>query len=186
MEKIYKKPGFTLLEMIVATAIFSIVSTICIGVYILTMKANTKIIAMQRVQNEMRFAMDYISREVRLGNVDYSYYPDFTVKNPITELALEDNSGNKIFFRKQVKLVGGKNNTFLQVKYNDSGWSDVTGNSVSVKDMYFYISPTISTEKLAGDLNKQTLVTIVMTFVDNRDGAEILLQTTVSARNYIK
>ncbi|HNV97546.1 MAG TPA: prepilin-type N-terminal cleavage/methylation domain-containing protein [bacterium] len=177
--------GFTLLEMIVATAIFVIVSTICIGIYILTMKANTKVIAMQKVQNEIRFAMDYISREIRLANVNYDYYTDSMSMNPAEELALEDNFSNKVFFRKisRINEETEKENNFLQVKYNNSDWSDITGDNINVKDLYFYISPS-QYPPTEDDFNKQSLVTITMKLVDNRDQSEIFLQTTISSRNY--
>lgn len=180
-KKIKNRPGFTLLEMIVATAIFVIVSTICIGIYILTMKANTQVISMQKIQNEMRFAMDYISREVRLGTIYYDYYENSEIQNPVDVLALEDNFSNRVFFRRvERENEDGEINGFLQVQYNNSNWSDITGNNVNVEDLYFYIDPITS------DVKNQNIVTIVMRFFDDRDESEILLQTTISARNYIK
>lgn len=187
IKKIRNFSGFTLLEMIVATAIFVIVSTICIGIYILTMKANTKVIAMQKVQNEMRFAMEYISREIRLASIDYDYYTDFTIINPTEILALEDNFSNRVFFRKMVRQdeETGEENGFLQVKYNNSDWGDITADNINVKDLYFYITPA-RYPATVNDFNKQSIITIVMKFIDSKDQSETILQTTISARNYTK
>ncbi|MDD4290258.1 MAG: prepilin-type N-terminal cleavage/methylation domain-containing protein [Patescibacteria group bacterium] len=185
IKKIKKLSGFTLLEMIVATAIFVIVSTMCIGIYILTIKANTRVIIMQKIQNEMRFAMDYISREIRLANIDYDYYTDFKITNPSEELALEDNFSNRVIFRKITRENEelGEEIGFLQVKYNNSDWVDITANNVNLKDLYFYISPT-QYPATNDDFNKQPLVTIVMKFVDEGNQLETFLQSTISARNY--
>lgn len=174
MKKINKNLGFTLLEMIVATAIFAIVSTICIGIYLATIKANAKISAMQKIQNEIRYNVDYISREIRLGSINYDYYNN--IENPESVLALYDNSKNTIFFR--------KNNKYIQTSSDNITWNDLSGDNVDVRSLYFYISPIKDPKKLSVSTTKQELVTIVMEVFDKNLESSIKIQTTVSSRNY--
>lgn len=175
LSKIKKqKSGFTLLEMVVATAIFSIVSTICIGIYISTIKANAKISAMQKVQNEIRYMIDYMAREIRLGSVDYVFYSN-DINNPIEELAIFDSSKNPIFFK--------NSNGYLQVKRGDSDWSDISGDNVKINSLYFYIYPEKYPIPVDSPI-KQELIKIVIDVFDKNENSNMLIQTTISSRNY--
>jgi len=63
---IYQR-GFTLLEMIVAIFIFSIVVTIASGAMLSMINANRKAQALKTVMNNMNLALDSMSRDVRFG-----------------------------------------------------------------------------------------------------------------------
>lgn len=59
--------GFTLLEMIVAIFIFSIVVTIASGAMLSMINANRKAQALKTVMNNVNLALDSMSRDIRFG-----------------------------------------------------------------------------------------------------------------------
>ena len=62
--------GFTLVEMIVAIALFAIVMVVCVGALLALVTANRKAQALQSVMNNLNIALDGMARSVRMGN-DY-------------------------------------------------------------------------------------------------------------------
>jgi prepilin-type N-terminal cleavage/methylation domain-containing protein len=63
-----KSKGFTLIEIIVSLAIFSIVAVIAIGALVRVTGANRQAQAIQSGVNNVSFLLDAISREMRVGS----------------------------------------------------------------------------------------------------------------------
>ena len=62
--------GFSLIEMIVALGIFSIVVTTAVGSLIVVINNNQKLQAEQSIMTNLAFALDSMTREIRMG---YAY-----------------------------------------------------------------------------------------------------------------
>ncbi len=62
-----KTKGFTLIEMIVSLAIFSIIVTMSVGSLLALIAANQKLQSEQSVMTNLTFALDSMTREVRTG-----------------------------------------------------------------------------------------------------------------------
>ena len=62
--------GFTLVEMIVAIALFAIVMLVCVGTLLALVNANRKAQALQSVMNNLNITIDGMVRAVRMGT-DY-------------------------------------------------------------------------------------------------------------------
>lgn len=60
--------GFTLVEMIVAIALFSIVMIVSVGALLALVNASRKAQALQSVMNNLNIALDGMARTVRMGN----------------------------------------------------------------------------------------------------------------------
>lgn len=60
-------PGFTLVEMIVAVALFAIVMLVAVGALLSLTGANRKAQALQSVMNNLNIALDGMVRNVRMG-----------------------------------------------------------------------------------------------------------------------
>ena len=65
--------GFTLVEMIVALMIFSVVATVALGAVIKVISANRKAQTLQSAVTNMNFALDAVSRDLRVGSSYYCY-----------------------------------------------------------------------------------------------------------------
>ncbi len=62
-----RKKGFTLIEMIVSLAIFSIVAVVALGALTKIISANKKAQALQAAFTNLNFALESMSRELRVG-----------------------------------------------------------------------------------------------------------------------
>lgn len=62
------KRGFTLVEMLVAVALFSIVMLVCVSSLLALVAANRKMHALQSVMNNLNVSLDGMVREIRMGS----------------------------------------------------------------------------------------------------------------------
>jgi prepilin-type N-terminal cleavage/methylation domain-containing protein len=69
-----KASGFTLVEVIIASSIFTIVSLIGVTVFINVTRIQRKIALENAIYEDGRFMMERISREIRANTVDYEEY----------------------------------------------------------------------------------------------------------------
>ena len=65
-----KDKGFTMVELIVAIAIFSIVITIVVSLFMTALKGYRKNLALQNVQDNARFIVDFIAKELRMATIN--------------------------------------------------------------------------------------------------------------------
>lgn len=65
--------GFTLVEMMVSLMVFSIVMTISVGTLLIMIDVNAKAQALYSSMTNVSFALDSMTREIRMG---YGYYCD--------------------------------------------------------------------------------------------------------------
>ena len=66
-----KKSGFTLIEIIVSLALFSVVITIAVGALLILITSNRQLQNEQSVLSNLSFALDSMTREIRTGS---NYY----------------------------------------------------------------------------------------------------------------
>jgi prepilin-type N-terminal cleavage/methylation domain-containing protein len=68
-----RQQGFTLIEMIVSLGIFAVVAVIAAGALLKVLDANRKSINLKNATNNLNFALESMSREMRVGG---NYYCD--------------------------------------------------------------------------------------------------------------
>lgn len=101
MKSFRSQSGFTLVEMIVALAVFSVVVTISIGALLMLIVTNQQLQAEQSVMTNLSFALDSMTREIRTG----TRY--FCAEGPNRNAAID---GHQVF-RDSEDLVGMANDT---------------------------------------------------------------------------
>jgi len=69
--KVSGNRGFTLIEMIVSLALFTVVAVVSIGALLKIMDANRKSITLKTVTNNINFALESMTREMRVGTQYY-------------------------------------------------------------------------------------------------------------------
>ncbi|MFH1171725.1 MAG: type II secretion system protein [bacterium] len=168
-QRIQTSPGgFTIVEMLVVVAIFSIATLIATNIFVIINRSSQRVAAAQKVQGDLRFALEAITREVRFGTVDYECYdssatlgnapcdlsptlPDLLSTTGKTALlALRDANGNRIRY----EVINDTNGIpKLQVCYIDvtteeltkcnaaSSWQIVTSEDVRITNGDFYVYP---------------------------------------------
>lgn len=126
------KSGFTLIEMLVAMAIFIIVIGVYMSIFVSTTKMHAKIIAIQKVQNEIRYVTETLSSNIRMGTINYNYYDEERTSNPKTTLALIDNAGSTIFYKAEGGTFKTSNDAF--------SWTNISYGNIYFNRMDFYIT----------------------------------------------
>ena len=186
MKNSKQKNGFLLMEMIIATALFLTVTTISIGIFLSVTKANTKINAMQKVENEIRYIVEMISKEIKIGTIYYDYYDivySDNFDNPISILALTDNADNVSYFKLN------ENGVIQMSLDNGTNWSDLSTDNIIVDSLDFYLLPDSDPFKPGSTEVSQPMVTLFLEAHynkgDSSDG-KIRVQTTISSRQYEK
>lgn len=193
--------GFTLMEMVVAVAIFVTTAIIVTDIYLATQRAQTKLVGQTKVQTDARFVMEAIAREVRMNEIDYDYIAaqgGFPV-NPVDGLdylPLRNSQGNTILFARRTGADGVcefGTSVCLAVQRDDSEFASITPKGVSVDVIKFYIYPeenpfVIDTGSWQYPSDSQPRVTIVLvtktTASREIESSVNYLQTTVSSRQY--
>ncbi len=67
--------GFTLIEMIVSLGVFTVVALVAVGALMKIMDANRKALTLKTAINNLNFALESMSREMRVGT-DYGEQAD--------------------------------------------------------------------------------------------------------------
>lgn len=167
--------GFTLLEMIVAIGVFSIAILISIGAFLNLENAEKKIQADIETQNNLRFALEIMSKEIRTGT---SYHCSLNpgvepidCPSGLNSLAFKNTSGQTIIYRQNSNRVE---------KSSDGGafFQPLTASNITVENLKFYVVGA-----LTGD-NIQPRVLIGLKAIGQigRAQSEFVLQTAVSQR----
>lgn len=66
--------GFTIVEILLATALFSVTMLVATSVFILTHRTQRITTASQKLQDDTRYIMEAISRDIKFTSIDYSCY----------------------------------------------------------------------------------------------------------------
>lgn len=101
--------GFTLLEMIVAVGVFAVLASLSVGSLLMLMGAQKKAASLQSIQDNLRFALEAMSKDIRFGDQYYcSNNPEdtafplpFKLVGPIypTDCTLASGGGKLIAFQ---------------------------------------------------------------------------------------
>lgn len=171
--------GTTLLELIVAVAIFTVVVGGSSGVFISALRAQRVVLAEQNLIDNTRFALEFMSRELRLASRDDAGTCTGTAYTTYT------NSGGVLEFINSedecvhYRLQGG---SIQRSQNGGSSFSDLTlASAALVTNLSFIISGESRSDNL------QPRATILITAESAGGLPEVTptinVQTTVSARN---
>jgi prepilin-type N-terminal cleavage/methylation domain-containing protein len=128
------KQGFTLVEMIVSLAIFSIVVTVSVGALLVLVGTNQQLQGEQSVMTNLSFALDSMTREIRTGGGYYCVSGSSNVFNNGVDLDTELTSGG--FPLVQDCLSGNQNNSRLHGLAIVEGGDSITDASDRI--LYFF------------------------------------------------
>lgn len=165
----------------VAVTVFAMTVTAMVGSFLAILRINEKARAIRTVEQNVRFISDYISREVRNGELNYSAYSGGTIAVPNTDLNLINSSGE------QVRIY--RNGNVVNITKTGIGTSALTGGDVIVSNLQFFIRPATTPFCASPCSDQQPYVTYVMTLQSNinirpQDQATMTVQNTLSFRNY--
>jgi len=188
-----KNNGFTLVEMLVALSLFTIVVTIVAGSILVLISGNQQVVGEQSVMANMSFVMDSMTREIRTGK---NYYCDSSFVSQLAPDANQDcvAGNNSISFIEAGGSITGSNNERIAYYFDSTNKTimrkvennpeqSIVSNDIYIKDAKFFVTGTKSLSDNSRDVNQPT-VTIVITATESSVSGEkpITLQTTITQR----
>lgn len=192
--------GFTLIEMLVSIALFAVVVTTSMGTLLVLIDANAKSQSIQISINNLSFALDAMTRQIRTG---FDYYCGAAQSNITTGTAPGSvrtgtldcaDGGQAIAFtdtRTGSRIAYAYNPTTRTIQRKiDLGasrgsWEDMTGSNLSISDMEFVVrgAPTYAPPGVT-DRNQPTVTLYITAQVGDVSGlgAEFVIQTSLTQR----
>jgi len=177
-----KSKGFTLVEILVAVGIFTIITGITAGVFASAVRAQRSSLAYQQLLDQTSFAMEYMSRAIRMAKKDDV--------GGINCLSLDKvnfevtHGGNGIMFRNYQDVCQEFYLENGQLKESKDGESMNLTSTSTFEVIAFNIGPDESWDQNDEEQPRVTL------FLDTRgvgqkpeQKPEIKIQTTISQRN---
>lgn len=177
------KKGFTLIELIVSVALFTIILTTSLGGLLMVIDANRKAKAIKLVVNNLNLAMEGMSRELRVGSNWCEF--DNGTNAPDSNCNTDSDGENIMYFttdQNDESSLFRLNGTAVERRIGPSGGGNVplqlTGSDVEVDDLRFYIRGVGY-----GDNTQPSTVIVLNGHINQADQVmEFNVQTTVSQR----
>ena len=162
-KKYNKESGLTLIELIVAIGIFGLVVTMVIGIFVIALVSQRRIISLRNIEDNARFALESMAREIRTGR---------NFGGSVNSLSFTNVKSESIVYRLNDKAIE---------KSSDGGtsYSVVTGQEVTVDYLSFYLLG-----QTPGDgLEPRVTITIGITSQVGNQISNTKIQNTVSQRS---
>lgn len=169
--------GFTLIEILVAAFIFSIVITAASGIFVSALKSQTRVLSTQLALDNTSYTLEYMARALRMakkdenGNCIPSKW-NYKVRAGGQEIEFLNHNG-------QCQKFFLQGDTLKQTKAGST--FSLTPNEIEVISLNFSVEGQTQTDNL------QPIVTIYLTVKGKVTGEEtppeIKAQTTVTQRN---
>jgi len=181
MNLLKKKNGFTLIEILVAMGIFAIAMMIVSVIFLNLSNLQRNLNSVQQLQNDGRFMLEKIAKEVRMRELDY----EMTEPDPLTGLT------DKLIFKPDdtdavLSIIKAGENLSFDL---DGVSGNINSHNVAVDDIKFIITPATD-PNLPGSDRFQPKVTVLLT-ISNRQGQvaeqyikQLTIQTTISSKIY--
>lgn len=177
-----KRAGFTLIEILVAMSMFLVISIGAIGVFSSTLKIQKKILANQELLNQTSYAMEYMSRAIRMARKD-----DISINGNIKNCLSGDRAVNY-----EITSTGQGGIMFRNYKDECQEFYLEEEQLKEKKDdnpSFLLTSPNITVNKFkivgsgfGQNDNFQPSVTIFLDMT-GKDQTKLQIQTTISQRN---
>lgn len=166
-----KKKGFTLIEMMVAVSIFSIVVTISMGAIFTIVDANKKAQSLEAVMSNLNFSLEMMTRTIKTGQI---------ITSTINSMTTKDQSANTIVYS-FVPLStnnGVTTNGYINRCINTNDCGSITAPEVNVTNLSFRDGTTINGGK------QPSVVMIVQgaAKLSERVSSNFNIQTTITQR----
>jgi len=179
--------GFTLIEAIVAAAIFATAVVSIVDVYTSTVRLNRKTDGQRKASENARYITEYLSKEIRNGQVDYfgpTVSPcttNFAYSARTLGLVNTDNVHLCFYMGDDAGLVSSSGTNLWLIKGN-AGPYKINSDDVTTTNIIFFTSPQANPYTTQSAI--QPRVTITGTVTAKATGATSNFETTVTIPAY--
>jgi hypothetical protein len=195
--------GFTMIEAIVATFLFTITMSSIMGVYLSTIKLHRKADAVRKATEHARFISESMSKEIRNGVIDWEEPKPLNVAsfcggapstNPDYRLSIINVDGDRLCY------YLGDNNGFLSASgsalwliKNDLDAVRLTSIEVKIKFFRIYVNPLENPycndppacSSIGTDVQPRvTIVANIESVSDPKNVVAVPIQTTINLPIY--
>lgn len=182
--------GFSLIELLVAVSIFTVVAMVSISALISVNDANKKAQTIRAIIDNLNFSVENMARNLRVGSNYYCGYsaterPPGDCPNSSNAISFFDHNGNWIVYylstdgRNQIRKISGTGTDLPLTPYIDSAPGGL--QPLEINHLAFFVSGAAST----GD-NQQPRVVIVLSGTarySEKIETKFQIQTSVSQRS---
>jgi prepilin-type N-terminal cleavage/methylation domain-containing protein len=165
MNRSIKQSGFTLIEMIVSLALFSVVVTIAVGALLVLISSNQRLQNEQSVMTNLSFALDSMTREIRTGSNYYCVNRNSVNAGPTDTRIFRD--GAVLDSSVVGACATGKTNAahrYQGISFVEAGES-ITG-AANTKIVYFYDATEQSIFRRVSGQDAQSIVSSGIVITD--------------------
>lgn len=191
--RLSQRQGFTLIEMLVAVSLFSVVATITTGSILVLINNNTQNQSEQSVLGALTMAFDSMTREIRTGTYYFCNNSNFPNLGNMGVASVADcsNGGRGLAFRESTRrLTQGSQNDRIAFYFNDGTIyrkisntlaESIIPDNIEITDFSFIVT---GTDTLFDDSDTaQPMVTIIAEARERgTDNPPLVVQTTVTQR----
>ncbi|MFQ5661816.1 MAG: type II secretion system protein J [Candidatus Paceibacteria bacterium] len=181
--------GFSLVEMLVAVALFASVMLIGVGALLSLIDANRKAQSLNSVINNLNFALESMSRNMRVGttyhcSVNNNVPPNIDstkdCKNGGKLVGFESSGGDPNDPNDQfVYRINGSQLEMSKTSGSANSFISITASEVTIEDFNFYVDGTSTSD----DFQPRIIMTIKGSAgIDEKTKTEFNLETMVSQR----
>ncbi len=205
-----RQAGFTLIEMIVSLALFSIVVVVSVGALLMLVGTNNQLQGEQSVMTNLSFALDSMTRELRTGTAYYC----FSMNSPLSgggavnldaligDAKNDCQNGNPsnlryhgIIFKEAGDSITGNAERIAYYFDRQEGRiyrivssaapESIVSSGIFIREAEFVVTGTRTVEE--GGLNRDIQPTITV-FIEAAEGTEVdakpyYIQTTITQRS---
>lgn len=179
------RTGFSLIELLVSVALFTVVMTVSVGTLLALINANQKAQNLKSVINNLNFSLDGMTRTIRTGKA-YNCMSGASIPgtlplttgdctNGATGLVLTDDHNNRLayYYDSSTKRI------YRRDVNSGSTWIALTAPEVMINDMLFYVAGTT-----VGDTAQPTVTVSIRGQAGPKASTDSLfnIETTVTQR----
>jgi len=186
-KKIKNNLGISLIEIVVAVTLFSVVIILALQIFKSIVEGQRSSIAAQDIQENMKYFFEVISKEMRMAQgahegIDCGVTPYYKVFNTNAsgtdddELYFENKNGDCVVYQ-----LGADNR--LYINRGGSGFEPVTPDEIIITNLLFHVED----DQSGAFKTQQPTVTIMLdaeVVTKDLHKQEIKMQTTISSRYY--
>ncbi|MBI2446409.1 MAG: type II secretion system protein [Parcubacteria group bacterium] len=157
-----KENGLTMIELIVAIGVFGLVVGMTVGIFVLSIISQRRIIALRNAEDNIRFAVEAMAREMKTGK---------NFSGGGSSVSFTNAKGEATVYRLNSNIIE---------KSSDGGvsYSAVSGAEVIVDYLNFYLMG----QAISDGLEPRVTIAIGVTSIVGSQTANLKIQTTISER----
>jgi prepilin-type N-terminal cleavage/methylation domain-containing protein len=178
--------GFTLIEMLVSVAIFSIVMVMALGALLSLSEANRRAELLSTATSNFNSSLDSMSRSIRTGSVYHCGTGTLTITadcaaNGSTQFAFLSSAGQTTVYKLGTTECANGTGCILRSQDGGTSYMSITSPDINVTALTFYVVGSTSGDSVQP---KVVMLASGSTSVKAGEQTQFNVQTSITQRIY--